>query len=177
MRAKESPSVEECLAMGMTCAFHNLRRASRAVTQVYDAYFDEVGLKATQYTVLAALLYESNGRPTVTDLASALTLEQSSLSRNLAVLERLGYTKLVPGDDRRERIVTLTSRGRVVLARGYPVWKAAQAAVSEALDAKELDIQIRSLRRLTKTALALRPPRLTRLTRLTRQERSNRAKA
>ena len=57
------------------------------------------------------------------------------------------------------------------------MWKAAQAAVSEALDAKELDIQIRSLRRLTKTALALRPPRLTRLTRLTRQERSNRAKA
>ena len=79
--AKESPSVEECLAVGMTCTFRNLRRASRAVTQVYDAYFDEIGPKATQFTVLAALLYENDGR-------------------NLAVLERLGY---VPGDDRRER--------------------------------------------------------------------------
>ena len=58
---KESPSVEECLAMGTTCAFHNLRRASRAVTHVYDAYFDQIGLKATQFTVLAALLYESRG--------------------------------------------------------------------------------------------------------------------
>jgi DNA-binding MarR family transcriptional regulator len=157
--AKESPSVEECLAMGMTCAFHNLRRASRAVTQVYDAYFDEIGLKATQFTVLAALLYESQGRPTVTDLARALVLEQSSLSRNLTVLERLGYIKLIPGDDRRERIVMLTRAGRVALTRGYPVWKQAQAAVTEALDSKELDTQIRALRKLTRTALGLRPPR------------------
>ena len=82
--AKESPSVEECLAMDMTCTFRNLRRASRAVTQVYDAYFDEIGLKATQFTVLAALLYDNDGR-------------------NLSVLERLGYITLVPGDDRRER--------------------------------------------------------------------------
>ena len=112
--------------MGTTCAFHNLRRASRAVTHVYDAYFDQIGLKATQFTVLAALLYESQGRPTVTHLARALVLEQSSLSRNLAVLERLGYIKLVPGDDRRERIVTLTRAGRVALSRGYPVWKQAR---------------------------------------------------
>ena len=68
-------------------------------------------------------------------------------------ISRLRSPALVPGDDRRERFVRLTSRGRVVLARGYPVWKAAQAAVSEALDAQELDTQIRSLRRLTKTAL------------------------
>ena len=157
--AKESPSVEECLAMGMTCAFHNLRRASRAVTQVYDAYFEEIGLKATQFTVLAALLYESEGwPPTVTDLAETLVLEQSSLSRNLAVLERLGYITLVPGDDRRERIVTLTRPGRLALSRGYPVWKQAQTAVTEALESKELDTQIRSLRRLTKTALSLRHP-------------------
>lgn len=165
----ESPSVEECLAMGMTCAFHNLRRASRAVTQVYDAYFDEIGLKATQFTVLAALLYESGGRPTVSDLATALVLEQSSLSRNLAVLERLGYIKLVPGDDRRERIVTLTRPGRAALQRGYPVWKSAQSAVAEALESTELATQIRSLRRLTKTALSLRPPRPERTSRPRRE--------
>ena len=164
--AKESPSVEECVAMGLTCAFHNLRRASRAVAQVYDAYFDEMGLKATQFTVLAALLYESNGRPTVTDLATALVLEQSSLSRNLAVLERLGYLKLEPGeDDRRERIVTLTRTGRAALQRGYPVWKAAQRAVDEALADNELDAQIASLRKLTNAALDLRPARPTRSTR------------
>ena len=157
------PSVDECLAMGMTCACYNLRRASRVVTQVFDSYFEELGLKSTQYTVLAALSYESEGRPTVSHLADALVLEQSSLSRNLAVLERLGLIRLTAGeDDKRERIVMLTRAGRAALARGYPAWKAAQAAIAEALDPKELENQLRLLRRLTKTAQSLRPERADR---------------
>ena len=148
--------------MGMTCACYNLRRTSRAVTQVFDAYFDEIGLKATQYTVLAALSYESQGRPTVTYLATALVLEQSSLSRNLAVLERQGLILLEPGDDKRERIVTLTRVGRALVARGYPVWKEAQAAVTGALGQADFEIQLRSLRRLARAALALRPDRAPR---------------
>jgi DNA-binding MarR family transcriptional regulator len=151
------PTVEDCLAMGMTCACYNLRRTSRAVTQVFDAYFDEIGLKATQYTVLAALSYESQGRPTVTHLAGALVLEQSSLSRNLAVLERQGLVVLETGADKRERIVTLTRASRALVARGYPVWKQAQAAVTGALGTADFDIQLRSLRRLARAALALRP--------------------
>ena len=102
----------------------------------------------------------------MSDLAALLVLEQSSLSRNLAVLERLGFIKLVPGDDRRERIVTLTRSGRLALQRGYPVWKAAQSAVAEALEPRELETQIRSLRKLTRTALELRPPRPERTSRL-----------
>jgi DNA-binding MarR family transcriptional regulator len=156
---KVGPSVDECLEMGMTCAFHNLRRASRVVTQVFDSFFEDIGLKATQFTVLAALAYESARRPTVSELAEVLVLEQSSLSRNLAVLERQGLIRLMAGDDKRERIVTLTRSGRVLLARAYPVWKQAQNAIAGAIDPKELEMQLRSLRRLTKTAQSLRPGR------------------
>src|SRR5688500_3307056 len=113
-----SPTTEQCLEMGQTCACHNLRRAARAVTQVFDGYFDEIGLKATQFTVLAVLAHAGEVAPTVTGLAESLVLEQSSLSRNLAVLERLGHVKLAPGPvDRRERIVTLTRAGRAMLAK------------------------------------------------------------
>ena len=157
--AGPGPSVEECLAMGMTCACHNLRRTSRAVTQVFDAHFEQIGLKTTQFTVLAALSYESEGRPTVTHLARVLVLEQSSLSRNLAVLERQGLLVLEPGEDKRERIVILTRAGRTLLARGYPVWKQAQAAVAGALGPADFDVQLRSLRRMARAALALRPER------------------
>ena len=155
---KEAPSADDCLAMGMTCACYNLRRASRAVTQVFDSYFEELGIKSTQYTVLAALSYESDGRPTVSHLAGALVLEQSSLSRNLAVLERQRLIRLVAGDeDKRERVVLLTRAGKAMLARGYPLWKQAQAAVTGALDPKDLETQLRSLRRLTRTTQALPP--------------------
>lgn len=151
------PTPEQCLEMGQNCAFHNLRRASRAVTQVFDAFFDEIGLKATQYTVLAVLAYSEETTPTVTSLADALVLEQSSLSRNLAVLERLGHVKLAPGPvDRRERIVTLTRAGRAMLAKGYPVWKRAQAAIAQELDG-DLEGQLRALRKMTRSAKALRP--------------------
>jgi DNA-binding MarR family transcriptional regulator len=143
--------------MSVSCACSNLRRASRAVTQLFDSYFDEVGLKATQFTVLAALNWSDEKPPTIGELADTLVLEQSSLSRNLAVLDRLGFIRLVPGeDDRRERIVSLTRTGRAALARGFPIWRKAQAAIAAALETNELDNQLRALRRLTKTAQQLR---------------------
>jgi DNA-binding MarR family transcriptional regulator len=154
--AKDTPTVDECLAMGRACACYNLRRASRAVTQVYDAYLEEVGLKATQLTILAVLAHRDPPEP-VTTLAEALVLEQSSLSRNLAVLERMGFVAIAKGPtDRRERVPTLTRAGRAALARGYPAWRRAQAALEGALSPSRLDDQMRGLRRLTKTALAVR---------------------
>src|SRR5687767_10267684 len=152
------PTAEQCWEMGQTCACYNLRRAARAVTQLFDSHFDEIGLKATQFTVLANLAYENEraSEPTVTELAESLVLEQSSLSRNLAVLERLGYVRLVPGADRRERNVQLTRTGRAALARGYPIWRRAQGAVAAALENNELAAQLRGLRRLTRTAQDLR---------------------
>ena len=143
--------------MGITCACYNLRRASRAVTQLFDGHFDEIGLKATQFTVLAVVAYAGDSPPTVSKLADDLVLEQSSLSRNLAVLERLGYVRLEAGQDRRERIVMLTRSGRAALAKGFPVWKRAQSSLAGSLGASDLEAQLRILRRMTKAAQALRP--------------------
>ena len=146
--------------MSLSCVCSNLRRASRAVTQLYDGFFDEVGLKATQFTVLAALAWSDGKAPTVSELAVILVLEQSSLSRNLAVLERLGFVRLASGDeDRRERRVHLTRPGRAALARGFPIWRKAQAAMASALESEDLAGELRALRRVTKSALRLRPPK------------------
>ena len=154
------PTPKECAKMSLSCACYNLRRASRVVTQLFDSYFEELGLKATQFTALAALAWHE-GEPTVGELADTLVLEQSSLSRNLAVLERQGVVRLVPGeDDRRERRVVLTRVGRAALARGFPMWRKAQAAIAAALARAgegELDNQMRSLRRLTRVAQQARP--------------------
>lgn len=156
--AKETvPTVTECAQMSVSCACHNLRRASRAMTQLFDAHFEEIGLKATQFTVLSALAWSENKPLPIGELAEMLVLDQSSLSRNLAVLERLGLIKLEPSPtDRRERIVILTRSGKSTLARGYPIWKKAQSAVADALK-EDLEEQLKTLRRLTRTAQDLRP--------------------
>jgi len=158
-----APSIAECKEMATTCACYNLRRAARAVTQVFDAHLDAVGLRATQFTVLAAVAWCDERPPTVTFLADSLVLDQSSLSRNLAVLERNGYVSLVPGeDDARERMVSLTRAGRAVLARGYPLWRRAQAAVADAVDPRQLDRQLGALRTMTAAALEVTPERRAR---------------
>ena len=50
--AVESAAIRE---VGRRCACFNLRRVTRAVTQVYDEYLRPTGLRVTQFTVLVAL--------------------------------------------------------------------------------------------------------------------------
>jgi DNA-binding MarR family transcriptional regulator len=153
-----APSPDECAKMGVSCACFNLRSAARAVTQLFDTFFGEVGLKTTQFIVLAAVQSASRGEPnagpTVSSLADSLVLEQSSLSRNLAVLERLGYIRLVPGLDRRERLVTLTRAGRAILARGFPLWQRAQTAVARTFEPGAFESHLQSLRHVTRASRA-----------------------
>jgi DNA-binding MarR family transcriptional regulator len=146
------PTREQCLAMGMTCACHNLRRAARAVTIHYDGVFEPLGLRATQFTILAALAW--NDGPNVSTLAEVLVLDQSSLSRNLAVLRRRGLVRSERGADRRNNTVHLTPAGSALLARGYTLWRRAQRAIEKALGPAQLDESLHVLRKLTRIAQA-----------------------
>lgn len=146
------PTREQCLAMGMSCACHNLRRAARAVTIHYDSVFEPLGLRATQFTILAALAW--NEGPNVSTLADVLVLEQSSLSRNLAVLRRRGLVRFTRGTDRRNHSVHLTPAGSTLLARGYTLWRRAQRTIEKALGSEQLDQSIHALRKLTRIAQA-----------------------
>ena len=70
------------------CACNQLRRASRGMTQVYDAAMGPGDLKVTQLPILVAL--GSAGDLSVTALAGALGLDRTTLTRNLGVLEKRG---------------------------------------------------------------------------------------
>jgi DNA-binding MarR family transcriptional regulator len=113
------------------CTLLSIRQASRAVTQIYDASFAPVGLKGNQFTLLTAIA--RMGEPTITRLGEGLVTDRTTLTRNLAPLERAGLVRIQVGADRRSRIVTVTPRGSERLARAYPLWKRAQARVVKAL--------------------------------------------
>jgi DNA-binding MarR family transcriptional regulator len=70
---------------------------------------------------------------TLTRLADATVTDRTTLTRNLRVLEKQGLIRVRPGDDRREREVTLTARGQTALVRGLPLWQEAQARVIQGL--------------------------------------------
>lgn len=109
------------------CACTNLRSAARAITQFYDQMLEPSGLRATQYSILAALARA--GDMTIIPLADQLVMDRTTLTRNLSRLEKYGWIRIEPGEDLRTRIVHLTDEGRAVLAKALPLWQEAQTRV------------------------------------------------
>lgn len=109
------------------CVCFQLRRASRAVTQLYDAALQPCGLRSTQFALLVAV---AKKEPiTISELGDLLVIDSTTLSRSLGKLQRMGHIDVVSGADRRERLVCLSHKGRHILSKSLPHWKKVQAKV------------------------------------------------
>jgi len=106
------------------CACANLRRAARAVTQVFDEALAPSGLRATQFTLLVT--NRLAGESTINELAERMTMDRTTLSRNLKPLVRSGLLEVRPGEDGRTRLVRVTPAGELMLEEAYPLWQQAQ---------------------------------------------------
>lgn len=113
------------------CACGNLRRASRALTQLYDEELRSTKLRITQLTILKALSTVPDARQG--GLAYALGLDGTTLTRMLALLRKQGYVAVEAGRDRRERVLSLTDLGRAKVEEIGPHWERAQKRVREAM--------------------------------------------
>jgi DNA-binding MarR family transcriptional regulator len=111
------------------CACRNLRRTARAVTQLYDETLRPSGLRVTQFTLLVAVAI-SEPVP-IGRLADALDLDRTTLARDLKLLTERGLAEITPGEDRRTRLVRLTGQGREAVTRAHPLWRRAQARITE----------------------------------------------
>ncbi len=103
------------------------RRHARAITRLFEEKLRPHGLRATQFSVLAALALKA---PTpVKELAETLGLERTTLTRIGALLERNGWVSTAQSEDARERPFRLTGAGRRKLESAFPAWKEAQDLV------------------------------------------------
>ena len=113
------------------CTNLKLRQLTRRVTQHYDAELAQAGLKTTQYSLLSHVMKLSPVRPG--DLARAMTLDASTLTRNLRPLLAAGWVELAAGGDARSRSVTITEAGRAKRAEGQRRWRVAQEGLNALL--------------------------------------------
>lgn len=141
--------VDQLSPRGFDCVCGNLRMAARAVSGIYDRHLAPAGVQASQMAVLWAVS-NAQGR-TVKELAERIAMHETTLIRNLRILERQGWVELAVGADRRQRIATLTRLGRSVFGKALTGWQKAQAEVAEMLDEK-LPETNRRLVRLTRAA-------------------------
>lgn len=108
----------------LPCACANLRRATRAVTRMYNLALRSDGLEITQFTLLMVL--NQTGETTQGQLGKLLALDSTTLTRTLRLVKERGWVRAKPGNDRRQRLLTLTAAGRDQLQRSTPHWKRAQ---------------------------------------------------
>lgn len=135
--------------MTVACVCGRLRRASRALTQLYDDLMAPCGLRLTQFSLLRTLA--RNGQPVrISELAALTLIDRTALSRNLEPLAAQGFVEIVPGQDARTREVALTRAGRAALNRATPLWKDAQAEVAKRLGEPQIDALVALLARVEK---------------------------
>ena len=125
------------------CACGRLRRATRALTQLYDDLMAPSGLRITQFSLLRTLARDGTAR--ISDLADALLLDRTALSRTLDPLLERGLVSIVSGRDARTREVSLTRAGEKTLSAALPHWKRAQVQVASKLGPDRLEALIATL--------------------------------
>ena len=115
----------------INCTCFGLRKAARAVTQMYDRALKPTGLRTTQFSLLAVA--ERAGPRGMAELAELLVMDRTTLTRNLKPLLDRGLLKSVEGADRRRRPVAITAKGRAALAKALPYWQEAQVRMAGSL--------------------------------------------
>ena len=111
------PQLCNCLA---------LRQAARQATQLYDRHLAPAGLRTTQFSVLVNL--RRLGPMTINRLALEMTIDRTTLGRNILPLERDGLIAISQGTtDKRRKELALTQEGTARLRRAAKLWSNAQA--------------------------------------------------
>jgi len=131
-RFPEKTLVREARAAVETCAVGNARLAARRLTQfLTDRMKGSVGVaQFWLMTQIAAASDDSLGA-----LARSAGLDQSTLSRNLQVLERDGLVEMAAGEtDSRRRAVWLTDAGARRLESALGEWRKAHAELAALID-------------------------------------------
>jgi len=136
-RKNEPPTTDDCLRATDLCACSNLRKAARAVTQLYDDALRPLGIRSTQLPVL--MTARAMQMVSVTELAERMVMDRTTLTRNLRPLVRDGLIELKPGANRRAKFVVLSARGERALTSAYEIWNGLQREVTKGLGEQRVD--------------------------------------
>lgn len=122
MASRRQPHLD--LAGTGSCAAFALRKATRAVTQLYDDLLRGTGLRSTQFAILVAVAKKAP--IAIGELAALTVLDQTTMTRSLRVLVDAGLLEVTPRGTGRQKRVTLTGAGKRLLGRAVPRWRVAQ---------------------------------------------------
>lgn len=130
------------------CLVLNTRMAARAVTRLADRRLRPFGVTAAQFNILGMLVTRP-GR-SISEMAAELAMERTTLSRNLALLERKSLIETTEAGDGKARVYELTPTGRVVFDKAVPEWRNLLAELRQALQNPDYETVITGLRNIAR---------------------------
>ncbi|MEO7938117.1 MAG: MarR family winged helix-turn-helix transcriptional regulator, partial [Burkholderiaceae bacterium] len=113
------------------CTNFLLHQLVRQLDQLYDAELAKAGLRTSQYSLLSHVVRLGPIRPG--ELARAMQLQASTVTRNLQPLQAAGWVVVGEGDDARSRSVSATDSGRDKHRQAQRHWKAVQLELNQRL--------------------------------------------
>ena len=120
-----------------------MRLLNRIVTKAYDDALRPLGLRTAQQTILVAISLMK--RPTPRQIERHLSLDKSTVSRNVERMQRRGWVEFVAGEDGRSHHLKLTAKGEQLLGESATVWDQAQKKVALLLGKKGVTALMRIL--------------------------------
>jgi DNA-binding MarR family transcriptional regulator len=137
----------------LPCLCASLRRAARATTQLYEQELRPTGLSSSQFTILQALSLMKE--LTQGQLARALAMDSTSLTRTLAIMSRNGWIEKQSGEDRRERRLKLSNAGEKLFRTALPCWERAQMQLKQRLSRGQANALMQLTQQVTDAAVVL----------------------
>ena len=126
-----SDDISAARSIAGRCLVMRLRRLDRKITRIYDDALRPHGITSAQLNLLVAVAIAAPVPPSV--IASALELEKSTLSRNVAKMVDRGWIE----SERAEGgglLLHATDSGLELVAEVKPQWERAQRQARRVLD-------------------------------------------
>lgn len=120
------------------CLCLHVQRAARALARRFDEAFRPLGITSGQFSLLMSL--NRPDPPPMGPVANLLAMDRTTLTAAIKPLQRRGLVRVAKDEnDRRNRILLLTAKGRKLLARAVPIWHNAHVELEERLWGAKLD--------------------------------------
>ncbi len=117
--------------VGRECLAGRVRKLSRVITGIYDRAMRPHGIKVNQASLLIMLALVE--KPTAGDICRYFQMEKSTVSRNVERMRTQGWIETSEGEGGLSQVLTITPKGKQLLADIYGKWQKAQREVSEFL--------------------------------------------
>ncbi len=122
--------------LDLDCLAYATRRTGRAVTNYFNARMAPLDLNVSQFGLLVAVAKMPGA--TLAAIGEAMLLDESTLARNFAVMERRGLVVSEGGRGRGGKHVELTREGVKLQAQALTIWRATNRRLAAELEAEEV---------------------------------------